>query len=328
MTDDVVVTVVIPARNEEEDIVGCIEAIAAQDFDRDQMEVILADGASDDATVDLATSAAMRLGLDLLVVDNPGRTAATGLNAGLATASGNIIVRVDARSRISREHVALCVELLEDETLGAVGGGQRPISRPSAGVVGRGIVRSQRNRYSTGFARYRVGGRACSTDTVWMGAFPRRAVIEAGGWPTVPAQNQDYRLNQSLRARGLLVWFDPRLDAGYLPRPDLPSLARQFFRFGRAKGWMWARGDRPSRRQKVILTLPIAGLGGAAFCVARFGWTRSIAGGLVLALGLDAAGSDRSASAQERVASVVAMGVADTSWLAGVISGFVDGRRL
>src|SRR5436190_17762279 len=95
------VTVVVPALNEERDIVGCLEAIAAQTFPSDRVEVILVDSGSADATVATARGAADDLGLAAFAVrPNPRRWAAAAMNVGMREARGDLIVRVDARARI------------------------------------------------------------------------------------------------------------------------------------------------------------------------------------------------------------------------------------
>jgi succinoglycan biosynthesis protein ExoA len=322
------VSVLTPARNEENDIRGCVEAIAAQRYPTHRLEWLLIDGDSTDGTVRVARETAARHGLSLRVVGNIEGTAAHGLNAGIAVARGDIIVRVDARARVGVQHVARCVELFaQNRQFGVVGGGQMARARRGATLVEKGIARSLRNRYTTGFARYRRGGSAGPTDTVWMGAFKRDDVLAAGGWPTEPAQNQDFRLNQTLRRNGLIVWFDPSLTAGYLPRRDLFGLARQYLKFGRAKGTIWKSGELPNARQTAILVLPFAAAAFGVLLVRRVGVAKTALVGLVIGSVLDQVGNEDGAPLAERTVAVVATMVSDGSWLAGVLRGIADQCR-
>lgn len=321
-------TVIVPAYNEESDIADCMGALAAQTLPRDRFEVMLVDGCSTDRTVLVAQEEASRHDLDLRVISNPERTAATALNLGLEESRGSILVRVDARSRVAPDHLERCERLLnEDPTIGVVGGGQHPVPRAGANLVARGIARSLANRYTTGLARYRRGGAAGPVDTVWMGAFRREDLERVGGWPTFPIQNQDYRLNQRLRSSGLSVWFDPDLTADYLPRADLAALARQYRAFGESKGWVWTHGEPPSGRHVALLI----GVGTAAvasvLAVRRVGPFRVVAGWLAVGLALDHIGQDHPGSVGERLTSTIATAVADSSWLAGVALGAVRSWR-
>lgn len=319
------ICVIVPCRNEAADIGGCIHAIANQDLDRSEFEVLLVDGESTDETVQVATAVADREGLDLRVLVNPGRTAAAALNLGLSHTDADFLVRVDARSRISPGHLRICRSHLRDPRIGVAGGGQRAVARAGAGVQERGIVRALSNRYTTGLARYRRSDAEGPTDTVWMGCFRRRDVAEAGGWPLHPPQNQDFRLNRRLRRGGLQVWFDPRLTAEYLPRRTFRDLATQYRNFGRAKGTVWRTEGGFTPRHAVLLAAPI-GLGAGLSVIARRRGVGDAA--VVAAVGLfaaDALGSRGSASIAERASSVIATVVADGSWLTGVIEG-VAGR--
>jgi succinoglycan biosynthesis protein ExoA len=314
-------SVIIPARNECGDVGGCVEAVARQTISKNEMEVILVDGVSTDGTVAAARAAARACGLNLIVRSNERGTAATSLNLGLGHARGEVIVRVDARSRIGPRHVELACQLLEDRELGVVGGGQLPQVRAGANVVERAIARSLRNRYTTGFARYRRSERPGSTDTVWMGAFRRHDLLALGGWPVFPEQNQDFRLNQRFREQGLHVWFHPELSAGYLPRRTLQELARQYVRFGRAKGTVWRQGERLGSRHVAVLLAPIVGLALVGWGCRRWGLGPVVAGTLATGLLLDHVGVGQPASMQERSLAVLATVAADGSWLVGVLIG-------
>ena len=108
------VSVIIPALNEAEDIEGCIDAIAAQDYPLDAIEIIVVDGASSDATLERVGAATVRRLRRLPHRDNPRQRTSCGLNVGLSLARGDVIVRIDARSRIEPHYIRTCVEVLDE----------------------------------------------------------------------------------------------------------------------------------------------------------------------------------------------------------------------
>jgi glycosyltransferase involved in cell wall biosynthesis len=91
------VSVLVPCRNEERFISGCLESILACDYPYDLIEVLVIDGQSDDHSRELVASYSAR-DPRVRLIDNPGRTAATGLNIGLRVARGGIIMRMDAHA--------------------------------------------------------------------------------------------------------------------------------------------------------------------------------------------------------------------------------------
>ena len=316
------VTVLIPSLNEERDIRGCLETVAAQTYPAELLDVLLVDGCSDDATVDVARLTAAGLGLDLRVIENPRRRTSTSLNAGLDRVRGEIVVRLDARSRVQPDYVERCVGVLgERPDVGVVGGRQVPRPR-SAALTDRGIGRALSNRYTTGFARYRRAPQAGPTDTVWMGVFRADDLRELGGWDDEVALNEDWALNRRYRDHDRLVWFEPELVSGYLPRTDLRSLARQHFYFGRVKGLWWVRGMKPEARQVAMLAAPpIAGLG--LLGLARRRGARVLLAVPLVLLVADAVGSDGPADPGERAVSASAIGVYSAAWWVGTVVGAV-----
>jgi glycosyltransferase involved in cell wall biosynthesis len=321
------VSVVIPAWNEAADIGECLEAIAGQDASDLDVEVILADGESSDDTAGIAKREAARLGLCLTVVDNPRRRTSVGLNAALASARGEVVVRIDARSRVPESYIRTCTQLLaERPDIGVVGGAQVAAAR-SAGVVEQGIARSLRNRWTTGLSRYRRSPVSGPTDTVWMGVFRATELKQLGGWDERVALNEDFELNQRYRAAGMVVWFEASLRSTYLPRQSLRALARQYFRFGRVKGTWWARGERPNARQAALLAVPPAGAVVSIFVVRRLGLPITAAAMAAGALAIDTAGGDGASPPAIRLISMIATLDLAGAWWTGVIAGFA-GERL
>jgi succinoglycan biosynthesis protein ExoA len=314
------VTVIVPVRNEEADVAGCIDAIAGQDHGAEHIQLVVVDADSGDGTVDEIRRAAARHPFAEVVVDaNPKRRTSAGLNVGLGHARGEYVARVDARSRIPSHYVGACLALMQDARVGVVGGAQ--VAQPrSARAVDRGIARALRNRWATGLSRYRRATTSGPSDTVWMGFFRTRELRALGGWAEAVALNEDFELNRRYRERGQLVWFASELRSGYLPRPSLRLLSRQYFFFGRVKGLWWARGDRPTPRQAALVVLPLAAAG-----LTLGGWQRFGAGSLlvlpVALLGVEVAGGDGPADLRSHVASAAAIAALSGSWWVGVIAG-------
>jgi len=317
------VSVVIPALEEEADIAGCVAAIGAQDYPLDSIELIVVDGCSADQTVANAQRAAAAVAFARMkTVPSPRRRTSISLNLGLAEAAGTYLVRVDARARVPSDYVRRCVDILASEpTIGVVGGAQEPRPR-SARVVDRGIARALNNRLATGLSRYRRSTRSGPADTVWMGSFRTAQVRELGGWSADVALNEDWELNQRYRASGSSVWFAGDLSSGYLPRTSYVRLAKQYFAFGRVKGMWWVRGTRPEPRQLGLVTVPVIGVALVLSLIRRFG----PAAGLLVPLGylaVDLAGGSRQAPPAERAAAATGIAIFTAAWWLGVVVGAV-----
>ena len=254
---------------------------------------------------------------------NPDPRTSRSLNVGLAEASGEYVVRIDARSRVEPHYVQRCVDLLAARPeLGVVGGAQRARPR-STRAVDVGIARALRNRWTTGLSRYRRVNESGPADTVWMGAFRRSELVDLGGWDPAVALNEDFELCQRYRAGGAKVWFEVALQSGYVPRADFGSLAKQYFQFGRVKGTWWARGRRPQPRQVLLLAAPVVAGGVFALIGRRIGLGRAsvLAGAAVITV--EVAGTrDPRGGPSAHAAAAVAIVTSNAAWWVGTVVGF------
>jgi glycosyltransferase involved in cell wall biosynthesis len=114
-----VVTVLIPARNEEVALAAAIESVLAQGVPA--LEVLVVDDHSTDRTVDVA-----RRFPGVRVVPNAGRGLVDAMNTGLRSARGEIVVCLDADDRQHRGAIdALVAPMRADGDVDLVAGGTR-----------------------------------------------------------------------------------------------------------------------------------------------------------------------------------------------------------
>jgi hypothetical protein len=183
------------------------------------------------------------------------------LNLGLAAASGEIFLRVDAHTLVAPDYVRRCVERLRTSGAGNVGG---PMSPQGASPLGGAIAAAMRCRFGVGPARFRYAREVEEVDTVYLGAFPRRLLESLGGFNDAMVRNQDYEMNFRIRRAGGRVLVDPEIRSTYLVRPDLSSLARQFRSYGYWKAQMLRRHPRSLRARQIAAPILVAALGVAA----------------------------------------------------------------
>jgi glycosyltransferase involved in cell wall biosynthesis len=318
-----IVTVLVPARNEERDIERCLAAIAAQDYPLEQLEIIVVDGASTDRTHEVAAAALADVPFARTkVLTNPNGSTPSNLNLGLTVAQGEVLCRVDARSIIPPHYVSTCVEVLNTRPDVAVVGGAQVAVAPRRDAVGTGIARALNNKWGMGLSRYRRAARSGAADTVYLGAFRTPELRGARGWDEAFHTNQDFELNRRMGRTGT-VWFDERLEVAYVPRSSLADLYSQYHRFGRWKVRYWrTTGDRPQPRQLVLLAAPpVAVIAGIAALRATRGRSRLalVAAAAAAATAFELAGSTGpDGGAGSRAVSLAASAAVGAGWSSGV----------
>src|SRR5690606_9670824 len=122
---DPLVTVIMPIRNEVRFIEQSLGAVLAQDYPIERLEILVADGMSDDGTLDIihALPGAERV----RIIPNPGRKQAEGLNIAIPGARGEYIIRVDGHTVIASDYVRECVRAFRETGAANVGGTMDPV---------------------------------------------------------------------------------------------------------------------------------------------------------------------------------------------------------
>jgi succinoglycan biosynthesis protein ExoA len=222
------VSVILPVLNEEPHLEESVSAILSQDY-LGVFEVILALGPSRDRTDEIARALAAGDNRVKLVANPTGKTAA-GLNLAIATSNSPIIVRVDGHAKIPNNYLSLAVEILRKTGAVNVGGVMAAEGVTNFEIA---VARAMRSALGVGSSRFHTGGEAGEVDTVYLGAFRREAINAVGGFDERYTRAQDWELNYRLRKNGGKIYFDPRLQVTYRPRPNLRKLAKQYFQYGR-----------------------------------------------------------------------------------------------
>ncbi len=89
------VTIIIPCRNEEQYIGKCLESIINNDYPKDDLEVLVIDGVSDDRTRDIISKYTQQYSF-ISLFDNLKKIVPTALNIGIQNAKGGVVIRMDA----------------------------------------------------------------------------------------------------------------------------------------------------------------------------------------------------------------------------------------
>ncbi len=258
------VSIIIPCYNEETTIGLLLEAILQQTYPRSAIEVIIADGFSADHTRARVTDFHnQHHDLDLRIVDNPKRIIPAALNVALNTARGEIIIRLDAHSMPEKSYISRCVEALE-QARGDNVGGVWEIRPGGKGWQARAIAAAAAHPLGVGDALYRFTRSAGEVDTVPFGAFRKTLIQAVGLFDETLLTNEDYEFNVRVRQQGGKVWLDPLIRSVYFARPDLASLARQYWRYGYWKSRMLRRYPKTLRWRQALPPLFIASLLGLA----------------------------------------------------------------
>ncbi len=220
----------MPVRNEADFIHRSLGSVLAQSYPDALLDVIVADGMSSDGTRETVAAMAAESGIPVNVVDNPGLTAPCGLNAAIAKATGDVVIRVDGHCEIDRDYVKNCVRHLEGGEADGVGG---PIETIGETPVAEAIAAAMSSKFGVGGSAFRcVDDRAIYVDTVAFPAYRRDIFSRIGLFNEELVRNQDDEFNFRLRKSGGRILLSPDIRSRYYSRGTLRLLWRQYLQYG------------------------------------------------------------------------------------------------
>jgi glycosyltransferase involved in cell wall biosynthesis len=229
MDDDELVTVVVPAANEEGFVGACLDSVTSQDYRN--LQIVVVDGASIDATVEIVRA---RMAADprIELVRNPRRNIPSSLNLAVDRAKGTWLVRVDAHSTVGPGYVRAAVDRLREGRWAGVGGRKEGVGRTPAG---RAIAVAMGSRFGVGNSTYHFGTAVQEVDHLPFGTYPVQLVRSSGGWDERLTANEDYEFDYRVRRAGGRLLFDPSLVIAWQCRQSVPDLFQQYRRYGMGK---------------------------------------------------------------------------------------------
>jgi glycosyltransferase involved in cell wall biosynthesis len=284
------ITLIMPTYNEEAFVGQCLESV----IDEPGMEVLVVDGGSTDATRDIVTRLMARFsGLRLL--DNPRRTAANAMNIGLAAATGQIVVRLDAHSIYPPGYVRRLTSALEEHRADVAGGVWVARARKRT-AFGRAVAASLTNPWVMGNTGFRVGGGDVRVvDTVPFGCWHAETLRKVGGYSEELHRSQDFDLSQRLRKMGAKIILVPDVIIEYHARSGVWENIRYNFWNGYWVGYpLVAHGIRFAMRHVVAAMACVLGLSVAVACWLTWSpWPLLIAAPYLLVIVLSAVAASR-----------------------------------
>ncbi len=218
------VTVLVPAFNEEKVIARTVSSILEGGYEN--LEVLVIDDGSTDNTSGVVQGMAdLDPRVKLLTKPNGGK--ADAANAGLAVASGEIVVAVDADTIVTRGAIEAMVAHFADETITAVCG------NVEVGNVRSLITRFQAIEYVTSQNFDRRAFALLNTVTVVpgaLGAWRRDAVRAVGGYSS-ETLTEDADLTLTILRAGGRIAYEPRAIGRTEAPESVSALLKQRFRW-------------------------------------------------------------------------------------------------
>ena len=227
------VSVICPIYNEEKYISKCIDSIIAQDYPKEDLEVLFIYGMSSDKTRDIVADYQVNCPF-IHLLDNPNRIVPCAMNIGIKAARGEIIIRLDGHALYPQDYFSKIVEwhqkLPDAWNVGGVCDTRVVNSTP----ISEAIAKVMSDKFGVGNSTFRTGTdrEFLRVDTVPFGAYKSFVFDRVGAYNERLVRCQDIELNKRVAHAGGPIYMIPSIRCTYIPRENLKSFYRNRYLTG------------------------------------------------------------------------------------------------
>jgi glycosyltransferase involved in cell wall biosynthesis len=230
---EILISVIIPCRNEENFIESTLESILNQTLSPENYEVIVVDGMSTDKTREIIRQYTDEY-KNLFLFDNIEKITPFAMNIGIRQSSGKYVAICGAHTTYAPDFLEKGLELLSKLTdVDCVGG---PIISEGSNAFSKSVALAMSSLIGIGNAKHRFPNYEGYAE---MACFPifRRSVFESVGlYDESLVRNHDDELCLRLRNKGGKIFISPSVKSFYYVRSNPKKLFFQYFSYGY---WRW-----------------------------------------------------------------------------------------
>jgi cellulose synthase/poly-beta-1,6-N-acetylglucosamine synthase-like glycosyltransferase len=211
------VSIIVATHNNEQTIKECLEAIFKLNYPKDSLEIIVADGCSQDATVEIATRYPVK------IVSTPLNAPAT-YNYVMKTVSSEVLGFIDSDAKVEQEWLNKLITYLADPQVAGVSGSIETwnTENPWARSIGYDL----KNRYAR-LKKYVVR-------VATMNLLLKKNIIEAvGGFDENLPSQYDTDLGFRITSRGYKVVYEPSAKCYHFHRSTVKGYFQQQLQYGK-----------------------------------------------------------------------------------------------
>jgi cellulose synthase/poly-beta-1,6-N-acetylglucosamine synthase-like glycosyltransferase len=211
------VSVIVATHNNEQTINGCLKAIFELNYPKDFLEVIVVDGCSTDATVEIAEKYPVK------VVSAP-LNAPAAYNYAMKMISNEVLGFIDSDAKVEKEWLNKLITYLDDPQVAGVSGGIETwnTENPWARSIGYDI----KSRYAR-LKKYVVR-------VATMNLLLKKSAVEAvGGFDENLPSQYDTDLGLRITSKGYKVIYEPSAKCYHFHRSTVSGYFRQQLQYGK-----------------------------------------------------------------------------------------------
>lgn len=228
------VSIIISCRNEERFIADCLDSFIVQNYPKDELEVLVVDGMSEDNTRKIIKDYSSKYKF-IKLIDNLNKLTPFAVNLGIKNSKGEIIFLAGAHAKYSSDLILKLVKNINKYEADVVGGVLKTLPKENT-LWARAIALSLSSSFGAGNSAFRTGvEKPTWADTVFAGCYKKSVFERVGLFNEKLIRSQDMEFAQRMKKAGIKVLLIPDVVAYYYPKDNL----FEFFKHNLKDG-IWA----------------------------------------------------------------------------------------
>lgn len=225
-------SVICPIYNEQKYISQFLDSLLQQDYPKDDLEILLVDGMSNDHTREIIAKYTVLYPF-IRLIDNPHKIVPCAMNRGIDEAKGDIIMRLDAHASYQSNYFSALVNGLKRLNADNVGTVCKTdvLNKTNKSLAIKEVLG---NKFGVGNSVFRTGIELeQEVETVPFGCWPRSTFEKYGKYDERLVRNQDIELNKRIVRGGGKIFIIPDSYCTYLARESWHALAKNNYENGK-----------------------------------------------------------------------------------------------
>jgi succinoglycan biosynthesis protein ExoA len=229
-TENTIISVIIPCRNEKIYIADTINSILSQKINGYEFEIIVVDGISQDGTREILNTLSTT-NKNIKVIDNPAKVTPVALNIGINNSSGQYIAILGAHAEYSDDFFRENLELMKMHPDVSCTGG--PIISKGKNYFAKAAAIAMSSPIGVGNAKHRFPAFEGYAEMACFPFFKKEVFDKYGLYDESLTKNQDDEFCFRIRLQGAKIFLSNRVKSTYYVRDNFSKLFSQYFSYGK-----------------------------------------------------------------------------------------------
>ncbi|HEV2312700.1 TPA: glycosyltransferase family 2 protein, partial [Streptococcus pneumoniae] len=230
--ESLLVSIVISAYNEEKYLPGLIEDLKNQTYPKENIEILFINAMSTDGTTAIIQQFIKEDTEfnSIRLYNNPKKNQASGFNLGVKHSVGDLILKIDAHSKVTETFVMNNVAIIQQGEF--VCGGPRPTIVEGKGKWAETLHLVEENMFGSSIANYRNSSEDRYVSSIFHGMYKREVFQKVGLVNEQLGRTEDNDIHYRIREHGYKIRYSPSILSYQYIRPTFKKMLYQKYSNG------------------------------------------------------------------------------------------------